>query len=257
MINITSSRNDTYKIIHKIASSASQRRKNNLYVVEGEKIVREAIMSSQGVVKIVVNNVGLELINELNISKDIEIVLLDDELFETVSDTVNSQGIIALMKIKDYSITQINFNRVLIIDRVQDPGNVGTLIRSADAFAFDLIISLKGSCDIYNPKVVRATMGSIFHLPIVKDLTNKETLNILNNKKTTIYSTNLSHKAISIGEVNVKHPFAIVIGNESKGVSSFWIEAADSNVIIPISGNAESLNAAVAGSIIMYQFSCM
>lgn len=257
MIKITSSNNDKFKLLKKIAHSASQRRKMNLYIIEGLKIVQEAIMSSQSILQIVVNDEGAESLKNLNISSETEVVFLDDDLFKIVSDTVNSQGIIALMNIKEYNLKKLKHKRALLIDQVQDPGNLGTLIRSADAFNFDVVISLKGSCDIYNPKTVRSTMGSLFHIPIIKDVTNREIYDFLKLKNTKIYATNLSKESIEINKVKVNTPFAIVIGNESKGVSEFWKKASDYNIIIPIRGKAESLNAGVAGSIAMYQFSCL
>ena len=257
MIKISSSNNDTYKLLKKIAHSASQRRKENLYIIEGLKIVQEAIMSSQSILQIVVNDEGVESLKELNISSKTEVIILDDDLFNVISDTVNSQGIIALMRIKEYNLKDLEFQRALLIDQVQDPGNVGTLIRSADAFNFDVVISLKGSCDVYNPKTVRSTMGSLFHIPIVKDKTNRDILNFLNSENAKVYATNLSKSSVAVNKVEISTPFVIVIGNESKGVSEFWKEASDCNIIIPIRGKAESLNAGVAGSIVMYQFSCL
>ncbi len=257
MIKITSPNNDKYKLLKKIAHSASQRRKMNVYIVEGLKIVQEAIMSSQSILKIVVNDEGVESLKGLNVSSKTEVIVLDDDLFKIVSDTVNSQGIIALMNLKKYNLENLEFNRALLIDQVQDPGNVGTLIRSADAFNFDVVISLKGSCDIYNPKTVRSTMGSLFHIPIIKDVTDGDIYNFLKSQNTNIYATNLSKNSIEINKVEVNTPFVIVIGNESKGVSKFWKEVSDYNIIIPIRGKAESLNAGVAGSIAMYQFSCL
>jgi TrmH family RNA methyltransferase len=257
MIEISSKNNETYKSLSKIVASASQRRKLGLYIIEGEKIVREAFMGSQDIDKIVINSKGIDIIKDFDIGESIEVILFSEELFDSVSDTVNSQGIIALMKIPNYELYELNFNKVLVIDKVQDPGNLGTLIRSADAFGFNLVISLKGSCDIYNPKVVRSTMGSIFHLPIVKDFSEKDAMKFLKSRNTIIYTTNLSERSVNINEVKLMAPFAVVIGNESNGVSQFWAEKADENIIIPMYGKAESLNAGVAGSIIMYQFSCM
>ncbi len=257
MLKITSSSNNMYKELKKIAQSSSQRRKMNIYIVEGITIVQEAIMSSQSILRLVVNDQGLDKLQKLDPPSNIEVIILSDSLFNSVSDTVNSQGIIALVNIKEYDLDCINFKRALIIDQLQDPGNLGTLIRSADAFNFDLVISLKGSCDIYNPKTVRSTMGSLFHIPIVKDISSVEAYEFLITKKAKIYSTSLDESSIEIDKIDIIMPFAIVLGNESKGVSKFWDDNSDHNIIIPMKGKAESLNAGVAGSIVMYQFSCL
>lgn len=257
MNKVTSSGNNTYKLLRKIVRSASQRQREGLYLLEGFNLVNEAIMSSQAVSKIIVNTDGIPKLHELNISQDTEVVYLDDSLFRSVSDTVSSQGIIALMKMREYDLLKIKHNKILIIDKVQDPGNVGTLIRSADAFGFDLVLVTKGSCDIYNPKTVRSTMGSLLHIPVIKDLTYEEIYQFLIKNNIKIYATNLSEKSVAINEVRISTPFSIIIGNESKGVDQFWLNIADEHVIIPMQGKVESLNAGIAGSIAMYQFSCL
>ena len=139
-----------------------------------------------------------------------------------------------------------------MLDRIQDPGNLGTIIRTADAFGVDGILISEGSVDGYNPKVVRATMGSIFRVNILHIKKSLNILEELKNRGIKIYSTSLQGKNY-IQEINFKIPSLLIIGNESKGVSDELLNMAHSLIKIPMVGKAESLNAAVASSIIMYE----
>lgn len=154
--------------------------------------------------------------------------------------------------IRDFSdIDGLDNPSILFLDGIQDPGNMGTIIRSADAFNIDGIILGDGSVDPYNSKVVRATMGSIFRVPLYVCDNSIGSLESLKNKGFNILATSLDGMNIYDGDFNNK--FICVIGNEANGVSPRILDMADRRIKIPMPGNAESLNAGVAASIIMYE----
>ena len=158
------------------------------------------------------------------------------------------QGIAAVISVKEpkrEKLTQAQ--RVVYLDRVQDPGNFGTIIRTADAFGFDAVILSKECADLYSPKVIRSAMGSVFHLEIYRDF-SVEDLKGLGKK---IYSSSL--EASSMPE-SIELPAVLVIGNEGQGISDEIKGVTDEFVKIPMAGNAESLNASIAAGILLYEF---
>ena len=138
------------------------------------------------------------------------------------------------------------------MDDIQDPGNMGTIIRSADAFSIDLIIVSKGSCDILNSKVVRSSMGSVFNVPILYDVTFDRLKEIIINNNLKMYSSSLDSN-IFLKELKINGKSIFAIGNESKGISKQIIDISVETFKIEMNGDCESLNAAIAASVIMYQ----
>lgn len=169
-------------------------------------------------------------------------------------DTENTQGILGVIRFKEKKIEH-NINHedkfVLILDRIQDPGNMGTIIRTADAAGVDAIIALKGCVDIYNPKVIRSTMGSIFDMKIIH-CTQEECLQELKSKDFKIVSSYLNTENY-YHKTKYYERTALVIGNEANGVNNDLINQSDILIKIPIYGNAESLNAAISSAILMYE----
>ena len=243
---ITSKDNALIKKI-KSLSQKKYRDEYGQYIVEGIKICDEAIKYAN--VDILV--VCLELFSDFDESKysKTKIEYVSKNVFESISDTKTPQGIMAIVNIP--TSKKITDKVVFALDTIQDPGNLGTIIRSLDAFGYkDLIIS-ENTVDPYNPKVVRSTMGSILRLNI-----NKVNLVVeLNNYKKDGYKiivTSLDTNKY-INEIDFNDKQIIVIGNESNGVSKEIQKEADLKVKIPMKGKAESLNAAVATSLIAYE----
>lgn len=217
------------------------------YVVEGIKIVEEAIEEKEDIVLIV--------ICEEILKKQIDIVGLKVEyvsknIFEMISDTVTPQGILAVIKERKSSV--VSSKVLFALDDIQDPGNMGTIIRTLDAAGIkDLIVSNE-SADIYNPKVTRSTMGAIYRLNVIRtDLLSKLKEMQKDGYKIVVTSlaTNKNHYDINFDEKTI-----IVIGNEAKGVSQEIMEIADVKVKIPMLGKSESLNAAMATGILAYEY---
>ncbi|MBO5179760.1 MAG: RNA methyltransferase [Clostridia bacterium] len=217
------------------------------YIVEGIKIVEEAIEEKEDIVLILICE---ELLNKNVNTYDCKVEFVSKSIFEMISDTVTPQGILAVIKEKEAQ--KISSNVLFALDDIQDPGNMGTIIRTLDAAGIkDLIIS-KESADIYNPKVTRSTMGAIYRLNVVRT----ELLSRLKEMQETGYkivvtslATNKNHYDINFDEKTI-----IVIGNEAKGVSEEIMEIADVKVKIPMLGKSESLNAAMATGILAYEY---
>ena len=171
-----------------------------------------------------------------------------------MSSTKSPQGIIAVVEKKHYKIEElINQTGIFIVlENIQDPGNLGTIIRSADAFGAKAIFVSKESADIYSDKTVRVAMGSLFHLPVLDNVDIKELIILMKRKKITIFAASLNSKKY-LNELHCSQKTAFIIGNESNGIKIETEKLANASFKIPMYGKAESLNAAVAASIIMYE----
>ena len=187
-------------------------------------------------------------------NKGIKVYKTLNKIFSEMVDTENTQGILAVLEYKERDLVN-NINQddkfVLILDRIQDPGNMGTIIRTADSAGVDAVILLKGCVDIYNPKVIRSTMGSIFDMNIIH-ATQDDAVNFLKSNDFNIVSSylqtdNYYHETTYDGKI------ALVIGNEANGINDELIAQSDKLVKIPIYGNAESLNAAISAAVLMYE----
>lgn len=178
--------------------------------------------------------------------------ILSDNIFDEISSQANSQGIIFGLS---YLEKKINFDvkELVVLDNIQDPGNLGTIIRVLDAVGIENLILTKGSCDIYNEKVVRSTMGSLFNLNI-EYLSLSKLLESLIENKFNILSTALSKDSISYDKMTLKEKNAIIFGNEGHGISKEILNMSNEKVIIPIYGKAESLNVALASGIFLYKY---
>lgn len=257
MLEISSSQNPLIKEI-KGLNRKKNRWKNRLFIIEGIKIIEEAIINEIKINHILFSDSFLDSEEGSNFYDNIKnrdnIVKVSDSLFNSISDTENPQGIMAICKFNIRNLCDIghlNESAILFLDGIQDPGNMGTIIRTADAFNIDGIILGEGCVDPYNLKVVRSTMGSIFRLPLYISDNSIESIIELKNKGFDILATSLEGGAIYNSDFNKK--FLCVIGNEANGVDPRILDMADRCIKIPMPGNAESLNAGVAASIIMYE----
>jgi TrmH family RNA methyltransferase len=164
-----------------------------------------------------------------------------------ICDTETPQGIAAVCEQKTVSIDDIKLEKILLLDRVQDPGNLGTMIRTADAAGIDAVILGEGCADPYNPKVVRATQGSLFHLPLMK----VNLAEFIEKLDMPVYGTALEG-GLPFEQVEKAESFALLMGNEGQGVSKDLLEITTKNLYIPIYGKSESLNVAIATGILLY-----
>lgn len=231
------------QLVKKISSLHKKKYRDEyeLFFIEGMKSVKEAINFNWEIENVLYSP------DMIDYDLGIEGTIVSKEILCKISDTVTPQGIVAVCKIKNEKIENLGDKRKIVyLDKVQDPGNVGTIIRTADAFGIDSVVLSKECADVYSPKVVRSTMGSIFHLPVIRDVEIEE-LKKLNKK---IYSSSLSGKE----KFKIEDNAVLVIGNEGNGISDETKKVTDEFIKIKMPGNAESLNASIAAGILMYEF---
>lgn len=243
---ISSRNNEIYKSINNL-NKRKYRYKEEKFLIEGKKLVEEAIQSNVVIEYFVYDNKKVECFN-IDDTKDN--LILEGNLFNELSSMEKPEGIIAVCKFikKNDKLT----DNILILDQLNDPGNLGTIIRSSEAFGFDTILLTKGSVDIYNSKVLRGAMGTIFRQNI-KYIDYKDILN-LKDKGYKVFSMALENTSINLEKVDFVEKLAIVIGNEANGISEEMKKITDEFLIIPMQGKVESLNAGVAASITMFYF---
>lgn len=256
MIYITSLSNTAVKEA-KLLKNRKYREEKQLFFIEGARFVEEAFEAEAQVEAVFVSeelkNIGSKLssmIEKATCSK----YSVTEKVFREISDTETPQGILAIvgMQKNDLSAAKNGNGLFVVLDSVRDPGNMGTIIRTADAAGFSGAIACKGCVDVYNPKVLRSTMGSIFHMPVYSGFETTEAIKLLKANGITVYASHLKGNS-SIYDVNLTANAAIVIGSEAEGISDETAGAADVLVKIPMPGKAESLNASVAAAVMIFE----
>ncbi|WP_064092570.1 TrmH family RNA methyltransferase [Rossellomorea aquimaris] len=246
---IQSSKNPVVKQWKKLLIK-KERDQSRTYIIEGFHLVEEALKQEDTVLEII-SVEGIDLPNKWNVDS-IPMTLVSEEVGKVLSDTETTQGVFAICKQKEDSANIENAKTLLLLDGLQDPGNIGTIIRTADAAGIDLVVLGKGTADPYNPKVLRSAQGSHFHLPIVrKDLT--EVITLLKEKGVPVYGTTLEN-GVEYVTIQPKGSYALIVGNEGSGMSQEVLSLTDQNLYIPIYGKSESLNVAIAAGILLYYF---
>ncbi|WP_342042610.1 TrmH family RNA methyltransferase [Bacillus sp. OTU2372] len=223
-----------------------ERDKSGTFIVEGFHLVEEALKQGEQVLEIIVSDkVGLPPRWD---AESIPVTSVTEEISTSLSETEAPQGIYAVCRQSNQEVQ--NAKTLLLIDAVQDPGNLGTMIRTADAAGIDAVVVGRGSVDIYNSKVLRSAQGSHFHLPIIRgDL--HEWINKLQDKNIPVYGTALEG-ASAYTDISSGASFALIVGNEGNGVAKDLLSSTTANLYIPIFGKSESLNVAVATGILLY-----
>lgn len=252
---IESKENNKIKLIRKL-SQRKNREKLGMALIEGLRAVEQALDSQVKIEFIAIDEGEQELaqtfLADSRLAED-QVQLVKSQLFNSLVDTVNSQGILALVKIPDFSLEDLlgeNEKKILLLDRVQDPGNLGSLIRTADAAGYDGIILTKGTVDAYSNKVNRAAMGSNLYLPIFS--LGLEEIRMI-AKECPIYASSLDDQSRAYGQLSYGRSFILALGNEANGLSQEILDMAQARVHIPMFGRAESLNVVAAGSILMFK----
>lgn len=235
------------------------RKRHSLFLIEGIRGILQAKENNITIRCIFTSNDFKEkrndIWNEITSSIEIEKYILDDKLFNKLSDTVTSQGIIAMCEIPKYDVTSIlskEKSLILLLDQIQDPGNFGTIIRTSLAYCVDAIFFTKGTVDAFSPKVSRASMGGNICLPIIE---LEDEIDYFKNFGYTVYSTSLSEKSFSYRDVIFESKVTLILGNEGNGISDDILNDSDHQIIIPIKDNMESLNVGVAAGILINEIS--
>ncbi|QTD41489.1 RNA methyltransferase [Sporosarcina sp. Te-1] len=251
MKRIESRQNALVKHWLKLITNKKDRDKSGEFLVEGFHLVEEALKTPGTVLHLIVRD-DVELPPQFQ-EAAVQQIEIPTAIAKELSETEHSQGIFAHCRQPQYEEDLFNdWKKLLFIDAVQDPGNVGTMIRTADAAGIDAVIIGHGSADLYNPKTIRSAQGSNFHLPVVKgsleDWVKRAKTNAI-----PVLGTGL-HEAKDFQAIQTSTSFALLVGNEGSGVSQELLKEADEVVKIPILGQAESLNVAVATGILLYAY---
>lgn len=258
MQSITSAANALYKDIKNFKQKKYREEKGE-YLIEGIRFVDEALKADANIKSFFFSERlksakgGTELLERITATNH-AVYELSDHLIDGISDTENSQGVAAVLSMSTHSIEKVipDSRKLLVLEAIQDPGNMGTIIRTADAAGFDGVIALNGCVDIYNPKVLRATMGSIFHIAIADHADMTETMSMIRKNGLKTFAAHLRGDK-SIYEADMSAGGVILIGNEANGLSDELTLCADELVKIPMPGKAESLNASIASALFMYE----
>ena len=269
---ITSVSNPKIKNIDKLNSSSKARRDQNAFVAEGVKMFIEAPP-----IRIKEVYISEDLLDKVNIAiryddKDEESEILKKcghklqktgytevsrQVFKKMADTVTPQGIISVIERKTYELKDLirlsgeMALHVLVLEGIQDPGNLGTMLRTAEAAGYDFILASEGTVDVFNPKVIRSTMGSVFRIPVIYTHELVKDIQELKKVGVKIYAAHLKAKH-DYNKLSYGNRSAVMIGNESSGLNEETAAVADELIRIPMQGQVESLNAAVAAALLMF-----
>ncbi len=223
-----------------------------LYLIEGENLLAEAVKNHARIETVLLRE-GCQKSLPPQVAD--RTFLVDARIFDKLAQTVTSQGILAIV-VKEAARKEDFINlpgsNFIVLDRLQDPGNIGTILRTADAAGYKLAILMKGTADVYAPKVVRAATGSLFRMPVVSMASAKELAEFTGAAGKKLTATCLDARRWYYDE-DLTHDIALIIGNEGNGISRDLIESSDIQIKIPMQGNIESLNAAVAAGVLMYE----
>lgn len=233
---------------------AKLRREEGLFVAEGLRIFQDA--PKELVQKVYVSESFLNHQDHMELLKEVDYEVVQDAAFLTVCDTKTPQGILSLMKMPSYKLEDLmrkDKPLLLVLEDIQDPGNLGTIIRGAEGARVDGVIMTRQTADLFQPKVTRSTMGSLFRMPyyICQDL--QEIFLQFQQNKISTYAAYLDESATDYASLDYQGGTAFIIGNEGNGLKKETAMAADHRIIIPMGGQLESLNAAMAATILMYE----
>lgn len=248
---IESKQNQQIRNIIKIRKQAKERRKQKVFLVEGLRMFREA--PKDRVVKAYTTQEFYQKYSEL--FQDIDYEFVSDKLFKEISDTVTPQGVLAIIRQKEWTMEELlqkdQVPCLLILENLQDPGNLGTIIRTGEGAGITGVIMSRDTVDIYNPKVIRSTMGSIYRVPFVYVDDLLSVMEALKAYQIHSYAARLDGE--NVYHCNLKESCAFLIGNEGNGLTDEISHMANRYLRIPMCGEVESLNAAIAATVLMYE----
>lgn len=251
---IASASNDRIKDVKKLIKSSSYRREKGLYVVEGIRMFREIPKEDIAKVYVSENAYSKYKAEIISIVNEEDITFVAEHVFSTMSDTNTPQGVMAVVKMREVTLEHVmdaHKKFLLIAERLQDPGNLGTIIRTAEGAGATGIILSRDCVDVYNPKVIRSTMGSIFRVPVYVSSDLVKDIDRLKDAGICIFGAHLNGKEFYDEDFTKSCGF--LIGNEGNGLSKDISNQADRLIKIPMCGKVESLNAATSVAVISYE----
>lgn len=250
---ITATTNKRIKWLVSITEKAKERRKEKVFVVEGSKMFEEA--DEKYIREVYVSESYIEKNGISDKLQRVGFETVSDEVFKKISDTKAPQGILCVMQWYAYSLEDLlkKENPVLVLlEDIQDPGNLGTILRTGEGAGIDGVIMTRDTVDIYNPKTIRATMGSIYRMPFLYVDSLSDIIGKLQEKNISVYAAHLKGEEY-YDDIDFKKGTAFLIGNEGNGLKKETADLADAYLKIPMEGKVESLNAAIATSLLMYE----
>jgi len=256
ILRIESADNGRLKLMRKLASRKT-REAEGKFVIEGINLVKEAVSRGVDIDFIAVSDGfrDTEFTDECS-ERGLTVCIVPDSLFAKLTDAVNGVGIAAVVRKMRYSTNPLSELpdgvNVVVLDRLQDPGNIGTIVRTAVAAGYGMVIAIRGTVDVYSPKVLRSTAGAIFDIPVIYADNPTELTDELRNSGRKVIATSPTAERRYFDE-DLSSNVAVVIGNEGNGISAEIRDGSDVLVSIPMKGSTESLNAAVSAALLMYE----
>lgn len=257
---ITSRQNPQVRYLRSLHQK-KHREQERKFLIEGWRFVEEALNSAAPVETVIFgaaarDDARYKRISDLAAGRDIPVLHMADHVLEAVMETQHPQGVAALVRQWDPDLTEV-FRQstnplLLVVDGVRDPGNLGTVIRTADAAGVTAVALLTGTADLFNGKTLRSTMGSVFHLPVQKDVTVQEIRKLLAEHGLPLLAADISGGK-TVYELSMTGPLAIAVGSEAAGLSEELKQVAAELVSIPMPGRAESLNVSVAAGVLLFE----
>ncbi len=258
MKQITSIQNQLIKDIFQLQEKSKARKKNGLFVIEGIREIEIALKNNFHIVQLLfcfdlfdtenLNNFKKQLSNET------ELIEISKEVYQKIAYRESTEGVIAVAKTKKHSLESIQLPDnplIVVLESLEKPGNIGAVLRTADAANIDAVFIADPKTDLYNPNIVRSSVGAIFTNKIVT-APSTEIINFLKEKKIAIFSAILQ-EAVSYYSVNFKQGSAIVMGTEATGLSEIWRKHSTENIIIPMQGQIDSMNVSVATAVLIFE----
>ncbi len=262
---ITSTSNDRVRRVVSFVEKSKARREEKVFVIEGMKMLREAPVLQVDEVFVTERFVDSASEDDKEILWRYGAETVSEEVMKKMSDTQTPQGVLAVIRQYEYSMEEVleGYNQdstelatplLLVLENIQDPGNLGTMLRSGEGAGVTGVIMGKGCADIYNPKVIRSTMGSIFRMPFIYVESVPDMVKELKEKGIHTYAAHLKGEK-NYDEFDYTKPTAFLIGNEGKGLTKETADAAETYVLIPMKGEVESMNAATSSAILTFEAS--
>lgn len=255
---ITSRENSLVRLAAGLVARKRARDESGLFVAEGVRLCGDAAESGVEIETLLVTEEALRRYPEVERLRQsvAKTLLVSEPVADKISATKTSQGVFAVCKkldIRQRTVTIRSSGHYLLLDRIQDPGNLGAMLRSGDALGIDGVYLNAGCADLYSPKVLRGSMGGVFRVPVQENTELPEMVRGLRAAGVPVYAAALTGKAVSAARVELSKGGAVLIGNEGNGLPEELVEACDGSVVIPMARGANSLNAAVAAGIFMWE----
>lgn len=254
MKQITSLQNSFIKDILKLQEKSRERKKQGLFVVEGKREIELAIKGAYNITSLlfVTNKITEEYLNEF---EGVDLIEISKEVYQKIAYRESTEGVIALVKAKDVSLNSIEFKNekplILIAEGIEKPGNIGAMLRTADAANIDAVILADSKTDLYNPNVIRSSVGCVFTNQIAI-ASSEEVIAFLKENNINIYSATLQNSN-EYTEENYTEASALVVGTEATGLTEVWRDNATQNINIPMQGAIDSMNVSVAAAILIFE----